>query len=107
MYLHASLINALDLRLRAVEIVCIGPQADRFAAAALRLPFVDRVVARAARPADLPSGHPARAATLAPAETAALVCAGETCSLPVREAGQLAAAAAAARHPGAGSSTGL
>jgi uncharacterized protein YyaL (SSP411 family) len=98
MYLHASLINALDLRLRAVEIVCIGPQAAGFTAAALRLPFLDRVVARAARAVDLPSGHPARAATLAPSETVALICVGETCSLPVKEAAQLAAAAAAARR---------
>jgi hypothetical protein len=103
MYQHSSLINALDLRLRAVEIVCVGPQADSFAAAALRLPFLDRVVARAARAADLPPGHPARAATLAPSETAALICAGETCSLPVREALQLAASVAASRRHAAGS----
>ena len=98
MYLHASLVNALDLRLRAVEIVTIGPQADEFAAAALRLGFLDRIVARAAAAADLPAGHPARAVSLAPGATAALVCAGETCSLPITQAGQLAAAVAAARR---------
>src|SRR5262249_23661334 len=34
MYLHASLVNALDLRLRAIEVTAVGPQADQFAAAA-------------------------------------------------------------------------
>jgi uncharacterized protein len=100
MYLHASLINALDLRLRAVEIVAIGPRADEFASAALRLAFLDRVVARAVSAADLPANHPARAANLAPAGTAAFVCAGDTCSLPVIAAGELAAAVAAARRWG-------
>ena len=47
MYLHASLLNALDLRLRAIEIVAVGPQAGRFADAALAMPFLDRIVARA------------------------------------------------------------
>src|SRR6202043_4000170 len=61
LYLHASLINALDLRLRGVEIVAIGPQADRFADAALALPFLDRIVARAASTGDLAARHSARA----------------------------------------------
>jgi uncharacterized protein YyaL (SSP411 family) len=100
MYLHASLINALDLRLRAIQIVAIGPQADRFARAALNLPFLDRVVMRATRTADLPPAHLARTISLAEAETAALVCAGEKCSLPVTDPSRIEAAVAAARaHP--------
>jgi uncharacterized protein YyaL (SSP411 family) len=98
MYMHASLINALDLRLRAVEVVTIGPRAERFAAAALALPFLDRVVARAARPGDLPSHHPASSVALVDDETIALVCAGATCSLPIRNAALLPAAVAAARR---------
>ena len=97
MYLHASLINALDLRLRAVQIVAIGPQADGFAEVALDLPFLDRVVARAARTEDLPPAHLARAITLQDGQSAALVCAGERCSLPVTDPGKLMAAVAAAR----------
>ena len=97
MYLHASLLNALDLRLRAVEIVAVGPQADRFAEAALAMPFLDRIVARASGSEELPPGHPARAVSLAPDATAALVCAGERCSLPVTDVGKLAEAVAAAR----------
>jgi uncharacterized protein len=96
MYLHASLLNALDLRLRAVEIVVVGPQADRFADTALAMPYLDRIVARAAGDS-LPPGHPARAVSIVPGETAALVCAGERCSLPVTEVGKLAEAVAALR----------
>jgi uncharacterized protein len=97
MYLHASLINALDLRLRGVEIVAIGPQANHFADAALALPFPDRIVVRASRVDDLPAAHPARAVKLGDNQTAAMICAGEKCSLPITDVGQLAAAVAAAR----------
>jgi hypothetical protein len=97
MYLHASLLNALDLRLRAIEIVAVGPQAGRFADVALAMPFPDRIVARAASSEELPSRHPARAVSLASDGTAALVCAGERCSLPVTDVGKLAEAVAAAR----------
>jgi uncharacterized protein YyaL (SSP411 family) len=97
MYLHASLINALDLRLRAIQIVAIGPRADAFADVALGLPFLDRVVMRTARTEDLPPAHLARTVSLADGQSAALVCAGEKCSLPVKDPGQLIAAVAAAR----------
>ncbi|MBV9970443.1 MAG: thioredoxin domain-containing protein, partial [Xanthobacteraceae bacterium] len=64
MYMHASLLNALDLRLRAVEIVAVGPDADRFADAALAQPYLDRIVVRASSLDALPPRHPARAVTL-------------------------------------------
>jgi len=98
--LHASLANALDLRLRALEVVAVGPQAERFANAALGLPFLDRIVARAPSSAELPLSHPARAISLDQGQTAALICAGETCSLPVTNITQLTAAVAAARTRG-------
>jgi uncharacterized protein YyaL (SSP411 family) len=97
MYGHASLLNALDLRLRALEIVAVGPAADRFAETALAQPYLDRIVARAPSLDALPPRHPARAVTLGPGATAALVCAGERCSLPVTDADKLAEAIAAAR----------
>jgi uncharacterized protein YyaL (SSP411 family) len=103
MYLHASLLNALDLRLRAIEIVAVGPQARRFADAALTMPFLDRIVAHAASIEELPPRHPARAVSLASDATAALVCAGERCSLPVTDVGKLAQAVAATRAPPASS----
>ncbi len=43
---HAALLNALDLRLRAAEIVVTGEGGD-LVAAALKLPYLDRVVLRA------------------------------------------------------------
>jgi uncharacterized protein YyaL (SSP411 family) len=96
LYLHASLANALDLRLRAVDIVTVGPDAEQFAAA-VELPFTDRVVMRASRPDDLPAGHPGRSLSLAAGETVALVCAGQRCSLPVADPRELAATVAAMR----------
>jgi uncharacterized protein YyaL (SSP411 family) len=101
MHLHASLLNGLDLRLRGVEIVAIGPDADRFAEAALALPFLDRVVGRAASAADLPGPHAARELAL-DGTTAALVCAGQRCSLPITDPAQLAARVTAMRTASTG-----
>ena len=95
---HVALLNALDLRLRGAEIVATGPQAERFAQAALKLPFLDRIVLRAAAPADLPADHPAQEKLAAAPASAAFVCVGETCSLPVAEPGEIAAAVAAMRQ---------
>jgi uncharacterized protein len=97
MYSHASLLHALDLRLRGLEIIVVGPEADRFAETALAQPYLDRIVARAAKLDALPPQHPARAVTLASGATAALICAGERCSLPVTDADKLGEAIAAAR----------
>ena len=94
---HVALLNALDLRLRAAEIVLTGPDAGRFAQAALKLPFLDRIVLRAATAADLPATHPAQEKLKAVAGSAAFVCVGERCSLPVTNAEKIAAAVAAMR----------
>jgi uncharacterized protein YyaL (SSP411 family) len=101
MHLHASLLNGLDLRLRGVEIVAVGPDAERFAEAALALPFLDRVVARAITAADLPPTHAARELARNGA-TVALVCAGQRCSLPITDPAQLATRVAAMRGGSAG-----
>jgi len=97
LYSHLSLLNALDLRLRAAELVAIGPDAARFAHAALKLPFIDRVVLRAADADDLPQDHPARAAFASLPESAMLVCVGERCSLPLTEPDKIAEAVAGMR----------
>jgi hypothetical protein len=94
---HIALLNALDLRLRAAEIVAAGPEAERFAAAALALPYLDRIVLRAADPARLPAAHPAQEMLKSLQGSAAFVCAGERCSLPVSEPGRIAEALAAMR----------
>jgi uncharacterized protein YyaL (SSP411 family) len=87
---HVALLNALDLRLRAVQIVVTGREIKRFAAAALKIPFIDRVVFRAASADALPPSHPAQAKIAAAPETAAFICVGETCSLPVTNVDQIA-----------------
>jgi uncharacterized protein YyaL (SSP411 family) len=94
---HVALLNALDLRLRAAEIVAAGPEAERFAQAALKLPFLDRIVLRAPSAADLPATHPAQAKLAAVSGSAAFVCVGERCSLPVTEPAKIAEAVKAMR----------
>jgi uncharacterized protein YyaL (SSP411 family) len=94
---HVALLNALDLRLRGAEIVLTGPQADRFAQAALKLPFLDRIVLRAASAAELPAAHSAQEKIKAASGSAAFVCVGERCSLPVSGPDQIAAAVTAMR----------
>jgi uncharacterized protein len=94
---HVALLNALDLRLRGAEIVLTGKDADRFAQAALKLPFLDRIVLRAAAASDLPAAHPAQEKIKATSESAAFVCVGERCSLPVMDVGKIAEAVAAMR----------
>ncbi|MGE0752908.1 MAG: thioredoxin domain-containing protein [Variibacter sp.] len=91
---HAALLNALDLRLRAREIVVTGAgaNADALTRAALAQPWLDRMVMRSPHADALPAGHPARdKLAAAPAGAAAFVCAGETCSLPATTPEQLAA----------------
>jgi hypothetical protein len=95
---HVALLNALDLRLRAAEIVVTGPDAGRLAKAALNLPYLDRIVLRASSPRDLPSAHPAQQKLKAAPESAAFVCVGERCSLPVTNAAQIAQAVSAMRQ---------
>jgi uncharacterized protein YyaL (SSP411 family) len=92
---HVALLNALDLRLRAAEIVITGSDAEPLAQAALKLPFLDRIVLRAPTAADLPSSHPAQAKIKATQGSAAFVCVGERCSLPVAEPEKIAEAVAA------------
>ena len=95
---HVALLNALDLRLRAAEIVCVGADAERFAQAALKLPYLTRIVLRAASPADLPASHPAQDKLKAAPGSAAFVCVGERCSLPVTDPALIKDAVAAMRR---------
>ncbi|MBV9558251.1 MAG: thioredoxin domain-containing protein, partial [Pseudolabrys sp.] len=97
LFTHVALLNALDLRLRGAEIIATGPDAEAFAQAALKLPFVSRIVLRAAKASDLPASHPAQAKLATTSGSAAFVCAGQTCSLPVTKPDEIAAAVAAMR----------
>src|SRR3974377_2053373 len=78
---HVALLNALDLRLRAAEIVCTGSGAERFAQSALKLQLTARVLLRARAAAALSPMHPAQEKIKAAGGSAAFVCVGERCSL--------------------------
>jgi uncharacterized protein YyaL (SSP411 family) len=94
---HVALLNGLDLRLRGAEIVVTGQDAERFAQAALKLPFTERIVLRATSAADLPASHPSQEKIKAAPGSAAFVCVGSTCSLPVSDPEKIAEAVAAMR----------
>jgi uncharacterized protein YyaL (SSP411 family) len=94
---HMSVLNALDLRLRAAEIVVTGPDLSPLAQAALVIPYIDRIVVRAPTDAGLSPGHPARTKLQAVPSGAAFVCVGERCSLPVHQPDAIAGALAAMR----------
>jgi uncharacterized protein YyaL (SSP411 family) len=89
-YGHLSLLNGLDLRLRAAELIVVGDDVGDLTAAALRHPAVGRIVLRARHPNDLPAGHAARAAFATLSGPAVLVCAGGRCSLPLTDPSALA-----------------
>jgi len=92
LFMHLALFNALDLRLRAAEIVVAGEGAEAQALtdAALRLPADDRIVLRAPSAGTLPANHPAQEKVKAIAGAAAFICVGERCSLPVTEPARIA-----------------
>jgi uncharacterized protein len=104
LYMHMALLNAIDLRLSAAEIVVTGDGegADALLAVARRASPLNRIVLHAASAAALPEKHPARAKVAATTMPQAFICAGETCSLPVTTPSELAAAldagASAVRH---------
>ena len=97
LFSHISLLNALDLRLAAAEIVVMGHETDSYAAAALALPYLNRIVLRAPTADALPAQHPACAAFASVHGAAALVCVSETSSLPVTDPTKIADAVTAMR----------
>ena len=100
LYMHMALLNAVDLRLRAAEIVVTGQgaEADRLLAVARRRAPLDRIVLHAASPQALSATHPAQAQLAVARVPQAFVCVGATCSLPVTDPAGLNAAIDAVRH---------
>jgi uncharacterized protein YyaL (SSP411 family) len=100
LYMHMALLNAVDFRLRAAEIVVTGqgPQADTLLAAARRQSPLDRIVFHASSAQALPTSHPAAAKVAASCTPQAFVCVGETCSLPTTDPAGLTAMLEAMRH---------
>jgi uncharacterized protein YyaL (SSP411 family) len=99
LYMHMALLNAIDLRLRAAEIVVTGEGAgtDALLDAARKIPPLDRILLHAPSAASLPPDHPARQ-KLAADTSAAFVCLGQTCSLPITDPAGLIGAMDAVRH---------
>jgi uncharacterized protein len=100
LYMHMALFNAVDLRLRAAEIVVTGAgaRAQALLAAARTLPPLDRIVLHAPSAAALAATHPAREKVKAAKDPQAFVCVGATCSLPVTDPAGLIGAIDAVRH---------
>jgi hypothetical protein len=100
LYMHMALLNAVDFRLGAAEIVVTGQgaAADALIAAARRQSPLDRIVFHAASIEALPATHPAAAKVAASTVPQAFVCVGETCSLPITDPAGLTAAIESMRH---------
>jgi len=100
LYMHMALLNAIDLRLRAAQIVVAGQGAQALAllAVARRRPPLDRIVVEAQSAEALAPAHPARDKVTHADGVQAYICVGETCSLPVTDPAALAAAIEAVRH---------
>jgi uncharacterized protein YyaL (SSP411 family) len=98
LFAHLALLNALDLRLRAAEIIVTGndERTNELLAAARNIPFLDRIVVRALDTLRAP--HPAQEKIEVSVESAAFICLGETCSLPVTQPQSIAEAIAAMRR---------
>ncbi len=100
LYMHMALLNAIDLRLRAAQIVVTGEgaRADALVAAARARPNLDCIVLHARSADALPASHPARDKIKAASAPQAFVCVGETCSLPAADPSGLIAAIEAVRQ---------
>jgi uncharacterized protein YyaL (SSP411 family) len=100
LYMHMALMNAIDLRLRAAEIVVTGEgaRADELLSAARAIPPLDRIVLHARSAEALPPSHPAHAQIRASGEPQAFVCVAETCSLPMTDPSALVRALQASRQ---------
>ena len=100
LYMHMALLNAVDLRLRAAEIVVTGEGARR------RLCWQPRARIRRSTASCCTPVRSRRCRrntrrgrrSPPPSEPAAFVCIGETCSLPVTDPAGLTAAIDAVRH---------
>jgi uncharacterized protein YyaL (SSP411 family) len=89
----AGMLNVLDLRLGAVDVVVVSPRdADATAMLAeIRRHWSPNVILSLhANTTSLPAGHPAAAKPAVDGKVTVYVCRGETCSLPVTDPQRLA-----------------
>jgi uncharacterized protein YyaL (SSP411 family) len=96
LFSSTGLLNALDLRLNAIDVVVVMPigagagSDDALLAAVRRHTTPNVVLSVHAGEAGLPADHPASGKTAIAGRPTLYVCRGETCSLPVTEAGAVA-----------------
>jgi uncharacterized protein YyaL (SSP411 family) len=95
-YGHASLLNALDQRLRNIEIVIVGKDVEGLRAAALALSFLNRTVRVAKNSA--PESEFSEIAACPQDKAAAFVCTEGRCSLPATQPEEIALRLASLRH---------
>ncbi len=94
LFATTGLLNALDLRLNAIDVVILTPPAGDDAAmvrTARANAMPDVILSRHAGTVDLRENHPAHGKTAVGGAVTAYLCRGETCSLPVTDAADLAA----------------
>jgi len=94
LFATTGLLNALDLRLGAVDVVIVVPGEEdggRLTEAARRQWTPNTILSLHEGSARLPAGHPAAGKTTVGGQPTAYVCRGEACSQPVTEAAELAA----------------
>jgi len=94
-YGHASLLNALDQRLRNIDIVIVGEDAGRLRAAALASSFLNRTVRLAKNAGE---AEFLEIAAYPREKSAAFVCAEGRCSLPATQPEEIALRLASLRH---------
>ena len=95
-YGHAALLNALDQRLRNIDIVIVGDDTEGLRAAALASSFLNRTVRLQASSAA--AGELAEIAAYPKDKSAAFVCAEGRCSLPATRPEEIALRIASLRH---------
>ncbi len=93
LFATTGLMNALDLRLAATDVVIVTPAsapADDLVAVVRARWTMNTVLSVHTGAVALPPGHPAAGKVAIDARPTAYVCRGETCSLPVTDAAALA-----------------
>jgi uncharacterized protein YyaL (SSP411 family) len=98
LFAGAGILNGLDFRLNAIDVVVVRPadaSADDLIAAARASSAPNIVLSAHDEAARLAPDHPAAGKTAIAGRATAYVCRGETCSLPIAEAGRLGEALAA------------
>jgi uncharacterized protein YyaL (SSP411 family) len=88
----AGLLNGLDLRLNAIDVVLVRPRGTDAASllATVRAGLTPNIILSVHEEAvPLPPGQPAAGKTAIGGRVTAYVCRGETCSLPVSEPAEL------------------